>query len=175
MHQFEACLEKDFIIWNSEFGVCDFVTIGEVDSNNKKAWLAEPYEMVGPFCLDELCHTGQISFEACVVMSKQRWQTKQSFLRNESFKKQQKAQEKFTQEIHGHNKKRQFSSKQCCEKEHRELLYLPLEEQLEEIQIKMAFKKVAKKTHPDVGGSHEKFIKITQARDFLLQNLISQR
>jgi len=40
---------------------------------------------------------------------------------------------------------------------------------LEVSQIKSAFRVIAKKTHPDVGGSHEKFIKITQARDALLR------
>lgn len=171
MHEDKYYLEEDFIIWNSEFGVRDFVSIGEVDTKNRKAWLEEPYEIVGPFCLDELFNNGLISFEACVVMSKNRWQKDRILLQQESLKKQQEAQKRFYDEIRQYNKKRQNTLNQNYEKEYRELLCLPLDDKLEEIQIKMAFKKVAKNVHPDVGGSHEKFILITEARDILLENL----
>ena len=165
-------LEVDFIIWNGTLGVRDFVTIGEIDFKYNTAWLDEPYEMVGPFSLDELLETGQSSFAACVVMSKQRWKEEQNSLRQESYKKQYKAQQQFHEEINRHNKsRRQYHTnlEQVSQKEHRELLCLPLEGVLEVSQIKAAYRTIVKKVHPDVGGTQEKFIKIIQARDALLE------
>ena len=164
-------LEADFIIWNGTLGVRDFVTLGEIDPKNNTACLDEPYEMVGPFCLDELISCGQISFAACIVMTQQRWQEGKKLFQQEAFTKQCKIQRELNEEIKLHNKKRQYfmqTRSLVSEKEYRELLSLPLEGILEITQIKTAYKKVAKKAHPDVGGSHEMFVKLTQARDALL-------
>ena len=160
-------LEEDFIIWNSALGVRDFVTIGRVEfeSGAAKGWLDEPYEMVGPFCLDELLSKGQISFAACVVISQERWEEDQHSIRREVFLKQKKMQE----DIHRYNKKKHSEFRFISEKEHRELLCLPIEGVLEISQIKAAYRKAAKSVHPDVGGSHEEFLKIGRARDALLQ------
>ena len=168
----EEYLEVDFIIWNSNYGVRDFVTIGRVD-DSKNAWLDDPYEMVGPFSLDELLEIGEISFAACVVMSQDKWKENNSLLRQESFEKQCRLQQQFQEDIKKHNKKRaqfQTNLEQHSQKEHRELLSLPIEGVLEVSQIKAAYRSIVKKVHPDVGGTHEKFIKITQARDALLEN-----
>lgn len=170
MPEDESYLYENFVIWNSEFGVRGFVTLGEIDNQNKEAWLEEPYEMVGPFCLDTLCSSGKISFEACMVMTQEYWQKERFNLHHESLIKQQQAQARFYEEIKKHNQRRQ-TLQQTSEKEHRILLRLPLEEQLQEAQIKEAFKKIAKQAHPDVGGSHELFIQITTARDTLLENI----
>ncbi|MCD4759143.1 MAG: J domain-containing protein [Arcobacteraceae bacterium] len=172
MQEKREYLEVDFIIWNSNYGVRDFVTIGRVD-DSKNAWLDDPYEMVGPFSLDELLETGQISFATCVVMSDKKWQEKQSSLRQESLKRQYKAQQQFQEEINRHNKSRRTyhtNLEQTSQKEHRELLCLPIEGVLEVSQIKAAYRLIVKKVHPDMGGTHEQFIKITQARDALLEN-----
>lgn len=166
-------LEKGFIIWNAEFGVRDFVTLGEIDSQNRQAWLEEPYEMVGPFCLETLCKDGKISFEACMVMTQEYWQKERFKLHEESVIKQQQAQAHFYKEIKNHNQRRQ-SLQQSNEKEHRILLQLPLEVQLEASQIKEAYKKQAKVSHPDVGGTHDAFIQLTIARDELLDNISLQ-
>lgn len=166
MQEFEHYLEEDFIIWNGTLGLRDFVTIGEIDSINHTAYLEEPYEMVGPFCLSELCTKGQISFEACIVMSEDRWNKNRVFFQKEAFEKQRKIEEEFFQDINRYNKRKN----QTNEKEHRELLSLPLEGTLEISHIKSAFKKIAKTAHPDVGGSHEFFIKITEARDILINS-----
>ena len=168
-------MEEEFIIWNSKLGIRDFVTIGrvEVESNNTNAWLDEPYEMVGPFSLDELYRCGEIHFAACAVISLEKWEEDQASLRNEAYKNHCKAQEQLNKDINRHNKKRRaFKADPGClsEKEHRELLSLPLEGLLEVSRIKAAFRKIAKTAHPDVGGSHEKFVKITRARDILLGN-----
>lgn len=168
MYEYEDYLQEDFIIWNGELGVRDFVTIGEIDSANKKAWLDEPYEMVGPFCLDELCKAGKISFAACMVMSQHRWKQDRLLLQEESIKKQQKLQEELYKEINKNNRKKRQKSI-FIEKEHRELLCLDPEGTLKVSQIKSAYKRIAKTTHPDVGGSHDEFIKITKAKDALLE------
>jgi hypothetical protein len=172
MQDFTEYLEVDFIIWNSNLGVCDFVTIGRIDDEFKNGWLEEPYEMVGPFSLDELKNTGQISFAACVVMSEEKWEKEQSLLLKESFEKQRKSQEQLYEDIKRYNKQKRESKtnlEQVKEREHRELLYLPLEGVLKVSQIKSAYRLIAKIAHPDVGGNHERFIKITQARDALLE------
>ena len=54
------------------------------------------------------------------------------------------------------------------ERPHREALNLPINGQLEPSQIKTAYRRLAQKTHPDVGGSHELFVRITEARNALL-------
>jgi hypothetical protein len=152
MLKYEKCLEEDFIIYNINLGICDFVTIGKVETNGDttQAWLDEPYEIVGPFCVDELLHDGKIDFAACIVMSKKRYKQEKNFLYQKSSK------------IHA---KSNFSD----ETKYRELLCLPLNGRLDISQIKTAFKHIVKTVHPDVGGSHEKFIEITRARDVLVQ------
>lgn len=167
MYEDKECLEEDFIIFNSKIGLRDFVTIGEVDSTKNQAWLEEPYEMVGPFCLDELCSMGQISFATCVVMSKDYWKENQTRLRKEALEHQRRLEEEFYQDIYNYNKKRKNLEKET-QKVHRKLLSLPLDGELDTKQIKDAFRKVAKIAHPDVGGTHEMFVKITQAKEALL-------
>ncbi|WP_304545608.1 J domain-containing protein [Sulfurimonas microaerophilic] len=162
-------MEEEFIIWNGNLGVRDFVTIGEIKIRDDKtyAWLEEPYEMVGPFDLNELKTDGKICFAACIVISKEKWIEDGLLLRQEALDKQRKQQE----DIDRFNKQKQVQakSKQHKEKEFRELLCLPLEGVLETAQIKAAYRRISKKVHPDLGGDHEKFIQITIARDTLLE------
>lgn len=158
-------MDEDYVIYNPTLGVHDFVTIDEFKTNSDKtsAWLDDPYEMVGPFDLNELQTNGQISFAACIVMRRKKWQEERISLQKEAFARQQKAQREHFEDISRYNKRRQHN-----QIEHRELLCLPLEGLLETSQIKAAYRKVIKTAHPDVGGSHEMFIKITAARDALL-------
>lgn len=160
--------DEEFIIWNPALGVRDFVTIGEIKNSEETivAWLEDPYDMVGPFSLEELQSDGKISFEACFVMSRKRWERDQIFLRQESFEKQRKAQEDHNKEIRRFNQQKQNN-----EQKYRELLCLPLQGSLEVSQIKNAFRRMCKTAHPDVGGSEAEFIEITIARDVLLENL----
>jgi len=160
-------MNEEYIIFNPTLGVRDFVLIGETETNSGKtnAWLDDPYDMVGPFDLNELEINGQISFAACIVMTTKKWQEDRIFLQQQAFKKQQKAQKEHFDNIRQFNKK----NDQYTEIEHRRLLCLPIEGRLEASQIKTAYRKVIKKVHPDVGGSHEKFIEITEARDTLLK------
>lgn len=166
----ESYLYESFIIYNSELNLKDFVTIGEVDKENKIAYLDTPYEMVGPFCLNELYNKGKIYFEACMVMTQNFWHKERINLQKESFIKQQRTQNRFYDEINKYNRNKQTLQIDIDIK-YRNLLLLPLDEELSEAQIKEAFRKLAKTTHPDVGGSHEEFIKITIARDELLTNI----
>lgn len=166
-------MDEEFIIYNSSFGVSDFVTIGrvEADVNDTNGWLDEPYEMVGPFSVDELKKNGQIHFAACVVMSQQKYKENQTLLRQEAYENQRKVQEQFHEDIKHYNKRRvyQTSSEQLNERQHRELLSLPVTGVLEVSQIKTAYRRIIKTAHPDTGGSHDKFIQITEARNILLK------
>jgi hypothetical protein len=144
-------MEEEFIIFNPTLGICDLVSIGKTDHTD--AWLEEPYDMVGPFDVNELKTKGKISFAACFVMSKKRWQDERISLGQKAYSRQRKVYD-------AHHK---------SDKEYREILYLPLDGELSISQIKTAYRKLIKKAHPDVGGSHEHFIKITQARDALLK------
>jgi len=165
--------DEQWIIWNGALGVRDFVMIDRVETGpeGRSAWLEEPYGMVGPFDFDALETDGRIGFAACVVMSRQRWQEDRSQLIAEAMERRQKASERLFEELRRSNKrKRQHGSpmQQVSEKEMRELLELPADGRLEASQIKAAYRQLAKRAHPDVGGSHESFLRITEARDALL-------
>lgn len=179
MHDNSLCSEEEeqWVIWNGSYGICDTVTIRriEVGPGGREAWLDEPYDMVGPISLDELETNGRISFAACVVMSRQRWQDEQVELRRESFEKRRETQQRLFEELARANERRSRRPshfQQCDEKQHRELLDLPVDGELEPSQIKAAYRRLAKKAHPDVGGTHEHFVRITEARNTLL-DLIS--
>lgn len=174
MQDMTAYLEDDFIIWNGTLGIRDFVTIGEVktDSELTQIWLDEPYEFVGPLCLEELIACGQIKFEACIIMTEKTWHEGKDAFHEAAYSEQCRIQRELNEDLKRHNKKRQQfmqTNSEYSEKEHRELLDLPLEGLLEVSEIKSAFKKLAKTAHPDVGGSHELFVKITEAKDILLE------
>lgn len=164
MNNTDRYLEIDFIIWNSNLGIRDFVKIGEIDRKNNTAYLDEPYEMVGPLCLNKLFSKGEITFAACVVMTEEKWEESKKQFYKKTLENQQKSNKEFYENINKYNKRKRYSN----EKEYRELLSLPLEGLLKESEIKRAFRKLAKTTHPDVGGSKELFLKITQARDALI-------
>ncbi|NJA04568.1 J domain-containing protein [Methylococcaceae bacterium WWC4] len=166
--------EELWVIWNGSLGIVDTVTIGQVEAGplGKSAWLEEPYDMVGPFDLDRLEANGWIDFEACTVMSRQKWREDQVALRRESLKLRRAAQERLFEYQARHNQSRfryPGQDRTLGDQRHRETLNLPLEGVLEAAQIKAAFRRLAQKTHPDVGGSHEQFIRITEARNALLE------
>ncbi|MEA3522940.1 MAG: J domain-containing protein, partial [Campylobacterota bacterium] len=123
-------------------------------------WLDDPYDMVGPLNFQEFLFKEKIEFEACIVMTKKRWQKEQILLKKESYYRQQKIYQEFKKESKNYNNQSQ--------EKHRKLLCLPLEGKLEIAQIKTAYRKIAKVEHPDIGGSHERFILITEAKDALL-------
>lgn len=159
---------EEWIIWNSSLGVRDFVTLGRIDTAENVAWLEEPYDMVGPFSLDELITDGLIRFAACAVMSKQRWQDDREVLRQEALNNHRKARQEFYEELERYNR-RKTNAAECTQKEYRSLLNLPELGSLELAQIKAAYRKAAKKAHPDAGGSQEMFIRIKEAYDALLE------
>ncbi|GGB86415.1 hypothetical protein GCM10011352_10400 [Marinobacterium zhoushanense] len=166
-------IEEEFwIIWNGALGVVDTVTIGRVeeDSVGRQVWLDEPYDMVGPISLNALEAEGYIEFAACVVMSRQRWQEDQVALRRESHKQRRAAQQHMYEAFARFNARRAEPSpfEQYSERKHRESLNLPVEGTLDSSQIKAAYRRLAQKAHPDTGGSHEQFVRITEARDALL-------
>lgn len=165
--------EEQYVIWNGSFGVADTVTIGrvELEADAKHAWLEEPYSMVGPFSFDALHDEGVIAFAKCIVMTKAKWREDQNRLREESLEKRTKSQREMFEELNRANARRQrgMGMGGVNEREMRELLCLPLDGELEVVQIKAAYKKVAKTAHPDVGGSHEVFVQIAEARDTLLE------
>jgi len=166
--------EVQWIIWNGALGIRDFVTIARVEAgpDGRDAWLEEPYDMVGPFSLDELETNGRISFAACTVMSRKRWQDDRTTLRQEAFERRREAQRQMYEELaRANERKRERTAhmQHFSQQEHRELLCLPIDGELEPSQIKAAFRRLAKKAHPDVGGSHEHFVRITEARNALLE------
>ena len=65
------------------------VTIGAIEhgAGGRSAFLAPPYDVVGPFSLDELETLGRIAFGACLVMSPERWREDQVELRREGQEK----------------------------------------------------------------------------------------
>lgn len=161
--------KEQWVVWNGSSGILAMATIGriEVGAGGRSAWLDRPFDVVGPFSLDELEAHGRIAFAACIVMSRQRWQDDQVELRREAFESRRAAQER----LHEGRRRRRTHGQELDERQHRETLNLPIEGRLEPSQIKAAFRRLAQKAHPDVGGSHEQFIRITDARNALLESI----
>jgi hypothetical protein len=147
--------KEQWVIWNGSMGVLDMATLGRIEEGDggRSAFLAPPYDVVGPFSLDELETRGRIAFGECLVMSRRRWQEDQVELR-----------------VEAQNRRRAFLSRPRFEdgRAHREVLNLPMEGALDPSQINAAFRRLAKTAHPDAGGSDEHYRRVAQARDALL-------
>jgi hypothetical protein len=168
--------QEEWVIWNGAHGLVTTVTIErvEVGTCGRNAWLDEPFDMVGPFSFDELMTHGRIAFAACIVMSRQRWQDDQVELRRESLKIRRATEQRINEQferLYGGQNRHQVNHKPDGERQHRQTLNLPIDGRLESSQIKAAFRRLAQKAHPDAGGSNEKFIRITEARNALLAYL----
>ena len=168
--------EEEWVIWNGFYGVVTLVTIGrvEVGTRGRNAWLDDPFDIVGPFSLNELETCGRIAFEACIVMSRQRWQDDQVELRREGKQTRRATQERLNERNARFNQGRSgrpTHPQQLDERQHRETLNLPADGKLEPSQIKAAYRRLAQKTHPDVGGSHEQFLRIAEASKVLLEHI----
>ncbi len=150
--------KEQWVVWNGSLGVLDMVTIGHIEAceDGRRAYLAPPYGVVGPFSLDELEAQGRIAFGECLVMSRQRWQEDQVELRLEAREKRRAFQF-------------QFRFTESDQEEHRETLNLPTEGALTPSEINAAFRRLAKTAHPDAGGSAEEYRRIAEARDALLE------
>ena len=148
--------KEEWFVWNGSIGILDSVTIGAVahGEGGRSAFLAPPYDIVGPFSLDELETVGRIAFGACLVMSQQRWREDQVELRRE-----------------GQEKRRAFLLRMEFgdDRESREILDLPTDGALDPSEINAAFRRLAKTAHPDAGGSDELYRRIAEARDALLE------
>jgi hypothetical protein len=148
--------KEEWIIWNGSLGILDMTAIGRIEGGegDRRAFLAPPYDVVGPFSLDELEARGRIAFGECLVMSRRKWQKDQVDLRIEAREKRRALL--YRPESNGGQ-------------EHRELLRLEPEGALTPSQIKAAFRRLAKTAHPDAGGSSDHYRRITEARDALLR------
>jgi hypothetical protein len=147
-----------WVIWNGSMGILDMVGIGRIEQGHggRSAFLAPPYDVVGPFSLDELETEGRIAFGACLVMSRRKWQDDQVELRREAFEKRRAFMLRFEAGLED-------------DKEHRAALELPIEGALKASEITAAFRRLAKTAHPDAGGSNEHYRRIADARDKLLE------
>ena len=78
--------KEEWVIWNGSLGILDMATVGHIrdGEGGRRASLAPPYDVVGPFSLDELEARGRIAFGECLVMSRRRWQEDQVGLRLEA-------------------------------------------------------------------------------------------
>jgi hypothetical protein len=150
--------KEEWVVWNGSMGILDMATIGHVVAGDggRMGFLAAPYDVVGPFNLDELETQGRITFGECLVMSRVRWQEDQVELRREA-----------------RERRRAFMSKAIffdddIDQESRDILNLPLDGVLKPSEINRAFRRLAKTAHPDAGGSDEQYRRIAEARDALL-------
>jgi len=147
----------EWVIWNGSLGILDMATTGRTEDGEggRRTFLAPPYDVVGPFSLDELEARGRIAFGECLVMSRRRWQEDQVGLRSEA-----------------REKRRAFLFRLAFnedDSEQREILNLPREGALGPSEINTAFRRLAKTAHPDAGGSDEHYRRIAEARDALLK------
>lgn len=148
---------EEWVIWNGSLGFLDVATIGRIedDARGRRAFLASPYDVVGPLNLDELEAVGRIAFGECLVMSRPRWQQDQVDLRVEARAKRRALLFR--------------PDRNDDDGELREVLNLPMEGGLEASQINAAFRRQAKTAHPDAGGTDEHYRRIAAARDALLR------
>jgi hypothetical protein len=148
--------KEEWFVWNGSMGILDRVTIGAIEhgEGGRSAFLAPPYDVVGPFSLDELETRGRIAFGACLVMSRQRWREDQVELRREG---REKRRVLFRLDF------------EDDDRDSREILDLPTDGALKPSDINAAFRRLAKTAHPDAGGSDELYRRIAQARDALLE------
>ena len=148
--------KEEWFVWNGSIGILDTVKIGVVEhgEGGRSAYLAPPYDVVGPFSLDELETRGRIAFGACLVMSRERWREDQAELRREGLEKRRALLLRLD-----------FGDD---ERESREILDLPADGALNPSDINAAFRRLAKTAHPDAGGSDELYRRIAEARDALL-------
>lgn len=173
---------SDWVIWNGELGVVVDVCLGEITQNGcgkRTAFLEEPYDMVGPFDLDELETNEMLAFAACLVLSKSRWQREESYLRKEGAVQRRDAARRMAEifeRLNASNERKRArvpnppkDDPRRDSRKHRQVLELPIEGALAASEIKDAFRRIAKRAHPDVGGSHEGFVRLTAARDALLE------
>ena len=167
---------EPWVIWNATSGILATAAIGRIESSagGRQAWMDRPFEMLGPFDPDELRAQGRIHFAACMVMSRARWQSDQAELRREAHARRRAAQQRRHEEqarFHAGGGRRHGHHSPFDEGRHRATLKLPADGVLEPSQVKAAFRRLAQKAHPDVGGSHEQFLRITEARNALLERL----
>ncbi|WP_442753503.1 J domain-containing protein [Methylocystis sp. JAN1] len=152
--------KEEWVVWNGSLGVLVMAGLGRIEEGEegRSAWLAPPYDVVGPFSLDDLEALGRIAFGECLVMSRRRWREDQTDLRMEGRKKRAAFQFR-------------FAIREDNDAAHREALDLPAEGALEASEVNAAFRRLAKRAHPDAGGSNEDYRRIAAARDALLDRL----
>jgi len=146
----------DWVVWNGSLGVLDMAALGRIEhgESGRSAWLAAPYDMVGPFSLDELERAGSIAFGACLVLSRARWKRDQTELRLQAREQRRALLRRL--------------ERGAEDDDHRAVLELSSEDELTAAEINAAFRRRAKSAHPDAGGDHETYIRLTEARDALL-------
>lgn len=168
--------DQEWVIWNGGLGLVTTAALGLVEfgPDGRQAWLEEPFDMVGPFSLDELETHGRIGFAACIVMSRQRWKADQAQLRHESVDQRRAAQQR-TNGTFAHSSGKQPGylgpPPTRDEDRHRQVLELPAAGRLERSQINTAFRRLAQRAHPDTGGSHDQFVRLTMARHMLIDTI----
>jgi hypothetical protein len=147
--------QEEWVVWNGSLGMLDTVAIAKIveGATGRTAFLAPPYDVVGPFDFDELEAEGCTAYGACLVMSRERWRVEQERLRREAWEKRRALM---------------MQAEFGDDEEFREILGLPLEGSLEPSEINAAFRRQAKTAHPDTGGSSEAYRRISDARDALL-------
>ena len=151
--------KQQWVIWNGALGMLVLVELGRVEKG-KAGFLEAPFDFVGPFNIEELETRGRIAFGACLIMSRQRWREDQAELRREAAEQRRARARRLSfllQRPAGDDTR------------YRQVLELPLDGVLAPSEIKLAFRRLAKTTHPDGGGSNEQFHRITDARDVLLE------
>ena len=175
-HKLDDIEKEEWVIWNGANGLVTTVTIEriEVGATGRSAWLDEPFNMVGPFDIDELETHGRINYAACIIMSRQRWQQDQLELRRESLQRRRAEEERLKKKYTNHNRGHSSyhdAHKSFNQQQHRETLKLPADGTLEAAQINAAYRRLAQKAHPDAGGSNKQFVRITDARNALLEDI----
>jgi hypothetical protein len=148
--------DLEWFVWNLFKGGVETASIAETrkDKYNTSAHLGGPYHAkIGWFNLDDLEKNGRIEVSGYVVLSPERWALDREAL----YEKLSKT--KFTT---------LFGASSSADVKHRRVLNLPRQGPLSKSEIEYAYRIAAKNSHPDGGGSEEKFRPVSEAKVALL-------
>ena len=155
--------DERFPILKQWTGELDYVKIAEIRNENyggRSGRLVEPFaSRMGWFDYDRLLRKGRAEGQGFTIYTLEFWNSNG------------KAEIEKYKKLHGRKADRFRFANNPHETAYRQRLGLPEFGNLRKSDIEQAFKKAAKRIHPDVGGSDNEFKLLSSAREALLKRL----
>jgi hypothetical protein len=151
----------EWLVWNKFNGNLEIASIVQVWKTKfgRNAYLSDPHkEKIGAIDLDELLRKGRFEASGKIVFSQEQWELERADLL-EKFNKFKSQASSYV-----------WPNSVSKEAEYRKLLNIPADGPVHKEEVILAYRKLAKVYHPDVGGSEEDFKRITKAKDELISS-----